>query len=111
MHTFWRSDTSLTSIYSPYSPTIQMEAIRDQIISAVEFPIDYQGQKSVHRQQQVFLYVSVIASVFVGFICQSLILLLGTLLGSVLVISFLTLPAWSTYNKNKVTWLKVKYDL
>lgn len=88
-----------------------MEAIGEQISSALEFPIDFEGQKKAHHYVTLFLYVSVIASVLTGFFTQNIIISLYTFAASIVTIAIVVLPPWSVYNKNPVEWLQVKYEL
>lgn len=88
-----------------------MEQIAAQINELLEFPIDFEGQKKVDRIISLFVPVSAVVSVTVGFITQSLFSLLVTFALAVLVTSVLVLPAWPQYKKNPVQWLQVKYDL
>ncbi|KNE01214.2 hypothetical protein QG37_02104 [Candidozyma auris] len=88
-----------------------MDQIAAQINDLFEFPIDFEGQKKVDHIINLYVFVSALLSVLVGFVTQNLFLLLVTFASVLVVTSIIVLPAWPQYKKNPVQWLQVKYDL
>ncbi|OBA23427.1 hypothetical protein METBIDRAFT_34727 [Metschnikowia bicuspidata var. bicuspidata NRRL YB-4993] len=88
-----------------------MESIGKAISTAIEFPIDFEGQKKASQYTSLFLYVSVIASVSAGFLTQNILHILYVLATCIAVTALAILPAWPAYKKNPTQWLQVKYDL
>lgn len=88
-----------------------MESIGEIISTAIEFPIDFEGQKKAQHNLSVFLYVSIIASVLSGFLTQNIFNVLYIFVACIAAAAVVILPPWSAYRKNPVQWLQVKYDL
>ena len=97
----------------PHETEIQfpMESIGQTINAAIEFPIDFEGQKKADKYVSVYLYVSCLVSVLAGFLTQDIVNLLYAFAACTLVTAITVLPAWPCYKKNPTQWLQVKYDL
>lgn len=88
-----------------------MDSIATSIASAFEFPIDFEGQKSAHAQVSRCLSVGVVASILAGVLTNNIFSLLLTFIASLVITAIIVVPSWPAYNKNPVSFLKVKYDL
>lgn len=88
-----------------------MEQIAEKVNKAIEFPIDFEGQKKVNRLTCSLVYLAIPISVFAGFVTQNIINLVIAFAATILVTLVVVLPAWPLYNQNPVNWLEVKYGL
>lgn len=88
-----------------------MENIADQINSLIEFPIDFQGQKKVHKIVKYSVYLTIPISVLAGLVTDNIDNVVIAFAACIVVILVVVLPAWPSYNQNPSQWLQVKYDL
>lgn len=86
-----------------------MDAVTAQLASAVEFPIDFEGQKHVDRIVTYSVAAASILSVALGFLFSSVLVLAATFAAVLLSALVAVAPAWPHYKKNPVSWLDVKY--
>lgn len=73
-----------------------------------EFTIDFESQKFVDKFIHIFLYVSIVFLVLLGFVFQNLLYTIGSFIGFIIICIAVTLPSYPQYNRSRVEWLKVK---
>lgn len=88
-----------------------MESIAESINAAIEFPIDFEGQKQAKVLLNRSLAVGVVASLFAGIFTNSIYTLVYSFGASIAIAALATLPAWPSFKRNPQSFLKVKYDL
>lgn len=88
-----------------------MDSLSETLRSALEVPIDFEGQKKVNRAIHAYVYVSVIVSFLAGLLTQNIIYSIFAFVAVAAATALVVLPPWPAYRSNPVQWLQVKYDL
>ncbi|KAK0722714.1 microsomal signal peptidase 12 kDa subunit-domain-containing protein [Lasiosphaeria miniovina] len=84
------------------------DQILDQIRTAVEGQIDFEGQKLADLIANVALSLVGAIAFFVGYLLQDIKLAVWVALGGTALTFLVVVPAWPFYNQNPVKWLSAR---
>lgn len=76
-----------------------------------EFTIDFESQKFVDRFIKYSLYLAAFISFLIGFVLQDILYTIYSYVSFIVIVGIITLPSYPFYNKNRVKFLEVKYEL
>ncbi|KAG0653744.1 Signal peptidase complex subunit [Monosporozyma unispora] len=83
-----------------------MSEIFSELGNKLVFPIDYESQRNTLKRQKLLISVGCIISCIVGFLSQSILQLLICYLCFIFVTCVLILPAYKSYNKKRLQFVK-----
>lgn len=88
-----------------------MSEILEEIKQKLVFPIDFPSQRNTERLINTILAAGSVVACLVGFYMQSLTYLL-MIYGSVVVLTLIVVvPAYPSYTRRKLDWVKPKVSL
>lgn len=87
-----------------------MESIAEKINEAIEFPIDFVGQKKADIYAKYGLVFTAVLSVVSGLVTDNIFVSAYVFGACLLAVFAVVLPPYPFYKKNPSQWLQVKYE-